>query len=80
MRKKFQKLLQFTVIYEIDEDGYFIVSVPSIPGCYTQGKTFEEAKKRIKDVIKLCLDDEPDYANEPQSEFMGIDKITLNYA
>lgn len=42
-------------------DGYIVASVPSIPGCYTQGKTLEEAKKRIKEVIRLCLDESPDY-------------------
>jgi len=47
--------LQFNVIFEVDEDGYYVASVPAIPGCYTQGKTLEEAKKRVKEVIKLCL-------------------------
>ncbi len=46
--------LQFNVIFEVDEDGYYVASVPSIPGCYTQGKTLEEVKKRVKEVIKLC--------------------------
>jgi predicted RNase H-like HicB family nuclease len=47
-------LIQFNVIFERDEDGYYVASVPSIPGCYTQGKTLEIAKKRIQEAIKLC--------------------------
>ncbi len=56
------KMLQFTVLYETDEDNMFIASVPSIPRCYTQAKTFEQARKRIKEVIELCLKDQPEYA------------------
>ena len=77
--KKGQRLVSFNVVYELDEDGYF-VSVPSIPGCYTQGKTFEEAKKRIVEVIELCLDDEPDRQEMSQPSFVGIDRVTLSYA
>ena len=47
---------QFTVILEQDEDGYFVASVPALPGCHTQAKTISELKKRIKEVILLCLD------------------------
>lgn len=48
------KVLRFNIIYEQDEDGFYVASVPSLPGCYTQAKTLEEAKRRIKEVIELC--------------------------
>ena len=53
MTKKSQ---QFRVIIEQDEDGYFVASVPALPGCYTQSKTLPELKKRIREAILLCLD------------------------
>lgn len=74
------RVLQFNVIFESDEDGYIVASVPSIPGCYTQGKTFEEAKKRIQQVIELCLDEEPGYADQQSSGFIGVDKVSIKYA
>ena len=43
------------VLVEQDEDGKYIVSCPSLEGCYTQGDTFEEAIKNIKDVVQMCL-------------------------
>lgn len=46
-----KKILTYTVIFEPAEEGGFIVSVPSLPGCTTQGNTFEEAIKMIKDAI-----------------------------
>ena len=50
-----QRELQFKVILEQDEDGIFVASVPELPGCYTQGKTLEQARDRIKEVINLVL-------------------------
>jgi len=51
-----KKLQQFKIIIEQDEDGYFVASVPSLPGCYTQAKTLIELKKRVKEAILLCLE------------------------
>jgi len=35
------------------EDGWYVVTVPSLPGCITQGKTIEEAKENIREAISL---------------------------
>ena len=51
------KVLNFKVIVEQDEDGWFIAGVPAIPGCHTQGKTYEEAVKNIGEAIGLCLEE-----------------------
>lgn len=50
-----KKLKQFKVIIEQDEDGYFVASVPSLPGCYTQAKDLDMLRERVKEVISLCL-------------------------
>ena len=46
----------FKVIIEQDEDGYFVASVPALPGCHTQAKSIAELRKRIREAISLCLD------------------------
>lgn len=51
-----KKLQEFKVIIEQDEDGFFVASVPSLPGCYTQAKTMPELKKRVREAVSLCLD------------------------
>lgn len=38
------------------EDGYFIVEVPSLPGCISQGKTREEALANIEEAIALYVE------------------------
>jgi predicted RNase H-like HicB family nuclease len=44
--------LTFKVILEWDsEEQVFVVSVPSLPGCYTQGKNRPEALERIREAI-----------------------------
>ena len=46
---------EWTVTLEKDEDGWYVVECPSIPGCVSQGRTEEEALKNIGDAITGCL-------------------------
>ena len=47
---------QFKVLIERDEDGFFVASVPALPGCHTQAKTLPDLMKRIREAIQLCLE------------------------
>jgi predicted RNase H-like HicB family nuclease len=48
----------FKVFLEPDEDyGGYVVVCPSIPGCYSQGKTVPEALANIREAIDLCIED-----------------------
>ena len=38
------------------EDGYWVVEVPSLPGCVSQGKTRDEALENIKEAIELYVE------------------------
>ncbi len=51
------KTYDFKVILEPDESGGYVISCPSLPGCYSQGETTEEALENIKEAIALCLED-----------------------
>lgn len=47
----------YTVLLEPDpEEGGYTVTVPSLPGCVTQGDTFEEAVAMAKDAIRLFIE------------------------
>ncbi len=54
-QKRSQKILEYTVIFEPSKEGGYVASVPALPGCATQGETFEEAIAMIKDAIKGYL-------------------------
>jgi predicted RNase H-like HicB family nuclease len=45
------KRLTYTIQIERDEDGIYVVSVPALPGCLTQGRTFDEAIQMAQDAI-----------------------------
>ena len=45
----------YNVIIEKDEDGYFVATVPELPGCHTQAKSLDELNQRIKEAIALYL-------------------------
>jgi antitoxin HicB len=43
---------QYTVLLTPDpEEGLFVVTVPALPGCFTQGRTVEEALERAREAI-----------------------------
>jgi len=47
--------MNFKVLIEKDEDGYYVATVPSLPGCISQGNTEEEARENVKEAIELHL-------------------------
>lgn len=51
-----QNLNSRKVLLFQDEDGYFVIEVPSLPGCISQGKTREEALENIKEAIDLHIE------------------------
>jgi predicted RNase H-like HicB family nuclease len=50
--------IDLPVLIQKDENGFYVVEYPLLPGCYTQGKTLDEALKNIREVIELCLGEE----------------------
>jgi len=53
---KKMKVKSFIVTIEQDEDGWYVVECPAIPGCVSQGRTQQEALENIKEAIELCLE------------------------
>ncbi len=52
-----QTVLKYDAIFEEQPDGGYTVTVPSLPGCISEGDTFEEARVNIADAIKLYVED-----------------------
>jgi predicted RNase H-like HicB family nuclease len=51
-----QVQFQRKVLLYPGEDGYYVVEVPSLPGCISQGKTREEALINIQEAIALYIE------------------------
>jgi predicted RNase H-like HicB family nuclease len=47
---------EFEVVLEPQPEGGFVVSVPDLPGCWTQGETREEAVANAKEAIGAYLE------------------------
>jgi len=71
------KTVNFDVIIEKDEDGWFIADVPAIPGCHTQGKTKKELMKNIKEAIELCLEVQNEKKKAKKTPFVSVEKVAV---
>jgi predicted RNase H-like HicB family nuclease len=49
---------KINIVFEKDEHGFYVYA-PELPGCHTQGDTFEEAMINIKEAIKLYIESVP---------------------
>jgi predicted RNase H-like HicB family nuclease len=49
---------KINIVFEKDEHGFFVYA-PELPGCHTQGDTFEEAMTNIKEAIELYMETVP---------------------
>ncbi len=66
---------QFDVVIERDEEGYYVASVPQLPGCHTQARSLDEIMDRIREAIALCLEVQGNPAEA--LEFVGIQRVTV---
>ena len=66
---------EFSVVIERDSEGYYVGSVPAIPGCHTQAKSLDELTSRIREAIELNLE----AAGEPIEplEFVGVQRVSV---
>ena len=48
--------MKYRVLLEVDEDGVFVVEVPSLPGCVSQGASRDEALDNIREAISLYIE------------------------
>lgn len=48
--------MRLRVILEPSNEGGYTVFVPSLPGCFSEGNTREEAQHNIKEAIELYLE------------------------
>ncbi|OQX20955.1 MAG: hypothetical protein BWK75_04220 [Candidatus Altiarchaeales archaeon A3] len=47
---------KYVIVIEKDEDGVYIGSVPTLPGCHSYGETMDELIKNMKEAIELCVE------------------------
>ena len=45
---------EFDVVVERDDEGYYVASVPTLPGCHTQATSLDELMVRIKEAAQAA--------------------------
>lgn len=63
------------MLVEQDEEGWFVGSVPELPGCHTQGRTIEELATRMREAVELWLENSPVVAS---MNFVGVHRVAVS--
>jgi antitoxin HicB len=71
--------MRYTVVLEREEDDGYVVSVPALPGCVSQGNTRTEALKNIREAIELYVEDCRD-AGDPVPTEAGREFVEVEAA
>ena len=50
---------KFPILIETDEEGAFILSCPTFRGCRSYGETIEEGMRNIREVLEICMEEDP---------------------
>ena len=75
-----KKEVQLPIMIEKDEDGFYVVECSVFSGCYSQGRTIDEALKNIKEVIEICLEEKENKEALKNFHPQELSFHTLTYA
>lgn len=66
----------YTVVYRQAED-IILAEVPAIPGCFSDGKTLDEARQRVRDAILSFLDDLKESGEGTPSDVLEVERLRV---
>lgn len=67
---------EYTILIEKDEDGYYVGSIPALPGCHSQAKSVDQLMERMEEAITLWLEVEQETDPSPL-EWVGIQRLAV---
>jgi predicted RNase H-like HicB family nuclease len=71
---------RISIVIEHDNNGYFAYS-PELPGCVSQGKTYEDAMTNIREAVNLYLETlEPEEREELSSKQISTSSVEVSIA
>jgi predicted RNase H-like HicB family nuclease len=72
-------IVRYTVVLEQEPDGGYVVSVPALPGCVSEGDDRAQALANIREAISLYVEDCRD-AGDPVPTEAGKEFIEIEAA
>jgi predicted RNase H-like HicB family nuclease len=67
---------EFSVVIERDEEGFYVASVPALPGCHTQARSLDELMERVREAIAVHLEERGEEAE--RLEFIGVQRVMVS--
>jgi len=67
--------VEYYVVIERDEDGYYVGEIPQLSACYAQGRTIDELMENMREVVELCIEDGEDISRP--LEFVGVQRLVV---
>ena len=67
---------EYTILIEKDEDGYYVGSIPALPGCHSQARSVDQLMERMEEAIALWLEVEQE-ADPSPLEWVGIQRLAV---
>ena len=69
---------QFTAQIQKDpKTGLYVGFVPDLPGAHTQAKTLDQLRKRLEEVISLCVEELTDEERKGLPEYVGVQQVSV---
>ncbi len=69
---------KYAIVIEKDEDGIYIGSVPTLPGCHSYRETLDELMKNMTEAIELCVEVlESEKQRVPVERFIGMQEVEV---
>ena len=69
----------YTVVYRQAED-IILAEVPAIPGCFSDGRTLEEARERVRDAILNFLEDLKESGESIPPDVLHVERVLVSAA
>lgn len=76
---KKRKIFEYNAVFQAEKDGGYSVWVPGLPGCTSQGDTFDQAMENIREAIGLYLEDDQAKINFPNERGLRQFLIPVTY-
>ncbi len=67
----------YKCVFEPQEDGGFTVTVPSLPGCISEGDTYEEALTNVKEAIAAWIEVSREYGDDVPPGDVAVELVTV---
>ena len=77
--KKSRRVQRFTVVLERDEDRLHVASIPALKGCHTQGRSLDQAMRRVREAAELWLEihREQRGGSPPTLDLIGVQQLEI---